>query len=86
MRILKGYITTLLIFNLLPLSAFGKEASDALGGNKLFASGQYEAAAKWYVDYINSHSDDVKTVPQALINLGNALDKMSDIINTTAER
>lgn len=55
-------------------------------GDQLFASGQYEEAAKWYVNFINEHPKDDKLTPPALLKLGEILEKMQDIINTRAER
>jgi hypothetical protein len=55
-------------------------------GDKLLVSGQFESAAKWYLNYFNAKASDKEAAPAALIKLGQSLEKMSDIINTGAEK
>ncbi|MBI2342643.1 MAG: hypothetical protein HYU98_07940 [Deltaproteobacteria bacterium] len=55
-------------------------------GDNLFASGQFENAAKWYLNYFNTNASNKEAAPAALIKLGQSLERMSDIINTGAEK
>lgn len=55
-------------------------------GDQLFNSGKYEEAANWYLSFTKEHAGDSKLMPEAYIKLGESLEKMSDIINTRAER
>ena len=55
-------------------------------GDRLLSSGKYEEAANWYLNFTKEHAGDSKLMPGAYIKLGESLEKMSDIINTRAER
>jgi tetratricopeptide (TPR) repeat protein len=55
-------------------------------GDDLFAAGKYEQAAGWFNQYIKDNPNNSKETPHALMGLAESLEKMSDIINTGAER
>jgi len=68
-------IFLIILFVTLNLTATAKESKSE--GDNLFEAGQYESAAKWYAGKNTSHD---------LLCLAKSLEKMSDQINTTAER
>lgn len=82
----RGMLALVLLFLSTGILFAKDEGGPTLQGDQLYNSGSYEAAAKWYVDFINQNPKDSKATPRALIMLGQSLDKMSDIINTKAER
>lgn len=65
-----------------------KEGSEkvSLEGDRLFDSGKFEEAAKWYLAFVRNNPNKSKETQAALIKIGHSLENIVDAINTTAER